>query len=143
MKDINKEEVIEETVDTQEEVVVLEEAPKKKAAKTKSKTKPTEVKEEVDTKATSSEPTVEDKGRQEKMLKMFKYLKRTKRNLDLDEVEFVQKIGRQLSTEERYKLGDIYTQVYGIKVRHCLCPAMYKQFIDRLKMQIEYQELEG
>lgn len=91
---------------------------------------------------TLSIPTCEDcEQRRLKLNKMFPFTKTAKRELTESEIEFVNGIGTKLTTDDRMELGRIAEEVLGGKVRHCQCPSMYKQLIDRLKIQIEYQNI--
>ena len=91
---------------------------------------------------TLSIPTCSDcEQRRLKLNKMFPFTKAAKRLMNDEEIEFINSIGTKITAEDRIKLGNISEEVLGGKVRHCQCPSMYKQLIDRLKIQIEYQNI--
>lgn len=129
-----------EVVETKvEEVMEISDAPVKQPKKKKIKGLGDVVK--AVTNAVGIETCDDCEQRRLKLNKMFPFTKSVKRELTDDEIEFVEQIGKTLENNDRFKLGDIYEAVIGGRVRHCLCPAMYRQLIDRLKIQIEYQKI--
>lgn len=79
--------------------------------------------------------------RRKKMNKLMPFTKTAKRELTEDEVEFIKGLTKTITSEERYRIGDIYTSTYNVRFNHCNCPSVYKQAIDKLKIQIEYQSI--
>lgn len=138
MKDNDfKEEIIEEVVDNQE--LVLDDSSKPTKKKKKSKGLGDVVK--AVTNAIGIETCDSCEERRKKLNSMFSFLKSVRRDVTDEEITFIENIGKSITTDERYKLADIYTAVYGSKVNHCNCPALYNGMIDKLKMQIEYQKV--
>lgn len=80
--------------------------------------------------------------RRKKLNRMFSFLKAVKRDITPEEVEFLNSIGRTVTGEDRMELGRIYSEVFGTKVNHCNCPALYKTILDKLRTQVEYQTIE-
>lgn len=80
--------------------------------------------------------------RRKKLNRMFSFLKAVKRDITPEEIEFLNGIGRTVTGDDRMELGRIYTEVFGIKVNHCNCPALYKSILDKLRTQVEYQSIE-
>lgn len=87
------------------------------------------------------EPCKECEERKKKMNKVFPFTKTERETIKEEDVQFISNIGKKLTLEERILLGEIYDKVYGTKTRHCNCPQMYKQMIDKLIIQIEYQNV--
>lgn len=92
---------------------------------------------------TLSIPTCSDcEERRKKLNRMFPFTRRALRELTTEEIEYVEGIGTKLTYDTRLKLGEIYDSVFGGKTRHCSsCPGVYKTIIDRLIIQIGYQNI--
>lgn len=94
------------------------------------------------TEAVGIKPCEKCEERRKKLNKMFSFLKSVKRDITSEEIEFLNGIGRTVTGEDRMELGRIYTEVFGVKVNHCNCPALYKSILDKLRTQVEYQSIE-
>lgn len=140
LQDMNVTENVETTEvnDVVEEVMVIEEVTNKPSKK-KMKGLGDVVK--VVTNAIGLETCDDCEQRRLKLNKMFPFTKAAKRLMNDEEIEFINSIGNRITAEDRIKLGNISEDVLGGKVRHCSCPGMYKGLIDRLKIQIEYQNI--
>lgn len=79
--------------------------------------------------------------RRKKLNRMFPFTKVVKVELSDKDIEFVNSIDKKITSEERIKLGDIHDKVFGSKTRHCSCPGLYKSMLERLKIQIDYQNI--
>lgn len=141
LQDLNVTENVETTKvnDVVEDVMEISEAPVKQPKKKKIKGLGDVVK--AVTNAVGIETCEDCEQRRLKLNKMFPFTKTAKRELTESEIELINGIGNKLTAELRIELGRIAEEVLGGKVRHCQCPSMYKQLIDRLKIQIEYQNI--
>lgn len=141
LQDLNVTENVETTEvnNVVEDVMEISDAPVKQPKKKKIKGLGDVVK--AVTNAVGIETCEDCEQRRLKLNKMFPFTKTAKRELTESEIEFVNGIGTKLTTDDRMELGRITEEVLGGKVRHCICPSMYKQLIDRLKIQIEYQNI--
>lgn len=78
--------------------------------------------------------------RRKRMNKMFGYT-RTAIEMTDEEIEFVKSLTRTLTNDQRKELGRIYAKTYNTRFNHCNCPATYRQALDRLIIQMEYQTI--
>lgn len=141
LQSVNVDEVTNDVVveNTTEDVMEISEAPVKQPKKKKLKGLGDVVK--VVTNAIGIETCDDCEQRRLKLNKMFPFTKTAKRELTESEIELINGIGNTLTAEIRVALGEIAEEVLGGKVRHCSCPSMYKGLIDRLRIQIEYQNI--
>ena len=79
--------------------------------------------------------------RRKKLNKLFPFTKVVKEQLTEEEIKFIGSIDRKISADQRIELGKVYDRIFGSKTRHCNCPSIYKQMIDRLRIQIDYQNI--
>ena len=94
------------------------------------------------TEAVGIKPCDDCEERRKKLNRMFSFLRAVKRDITSEEIEFLNGIGRTVTGDDRMELGRIYTEVFGTKVNHCNCPALYKSILDKLRTQVEYQSIE-
>lgn len=142
LQDLNVTENVETTEvnDVVEDVMEINDTPIKQPKKKKVKGLG-DVIEKI-TETVGIEKCAECEERRKKLNKMFPFTRRALRELTAEEIEYVEGVGTKLTYETRIKLGEIYDSVFGGKTRHCSsCPGVYKTIIDRLIIQIGYQNI--
>lgn len=78
--------------------------------------------------------------RRKRMNKMFGFT-RTAIEMTDEEIEFVKSLTRTLTNDQRKELGRIYAKTYNTRFNHCLCPSVYRQALDKLIIQADYQSI--
>lgn len=78
--------------------------------------------------------------RRKRMNKMFSFT-RTAVEMTDEEIEFVKGLTRTLTMDQRKELGRIYAKTYNTRFNHCNCPGVYRQALDKLIIQADYQSI--
>ena len=128
--------VIEANVEITEDVIEIEDKPTKKK-----KIKGLGDAVKAVTNAVGIETCSDCEERRKKLNKMFPFTRQPKRLMTGNEIVFIEGIKNKLTMEDRLRLGTIYEEVVGGKVRHCNCPGVYKSILDKLRILIGYQNI--
>ena len=84
-------------------------------------------------------PCSECEERRKKLNRMFPFLQLGSTISQVD-ADFVKSIGTTLTSKDQDRLIRIYDGTYKQKTIKCNCPGVYKNIIDKLLTQIEYQK---
>lgn len=79
--------------------------------------------------------------RRKKLNKIFPFTRVVRDELTEEEIEFVGSIDKKITSEQRITLGNLYDKLFNTKTRHCNCPGIYKNMLERLRVQIDYQSI--
>lgn len=77
--------------------------------------------------------------RRQKLNAMFPFLKRVKRNLTEEEIEYVQTTKANKKVSDIQAFFKLYNDVFNDKRKPCQCTQLVKQMVEELLTQIDYQ----
>lgn len=77
-----------------------------------------------------------------KLNKFFPFLRNVKRNLTDEEVKAVLEMESTKNIPDSIYFLKVFNEVYGLKQKPCQCPSIYRDLLNKLVMQVKYQEIE-
>lgn len=80
-------------------------------------------------------------ARREKLNRMFSFLRSVKRDLTEEECNYVLDVEAKKNIPESLYFVKLYNEVFGTKVKPCQCPALYRDFLSKLVLQVKKQEI--
>ena len=87
-------------------------------------------------------PTCEDcEERRLKLNRAFPFLKNVKRDLTEEESKEVLEMEDKKRIPDSLKFVTMFNEIYGTNQKPCNCPALYKDLLSRLVMQVKFQEI--
>lgn len=88
------------------------------------------------------ETCAECEERRKKLNKMFPFTKNAKEITNEEDKEFIRNLKERgkLSKEEVNKIMELMNTYFGMKVKFCNCPGLFKGYIEKLKVQLTYSE---
>lgn len=83
--------------------------------------------------------------RRKKLNKMFPFTKNARTIENEDDKEFIANLKDRgkLTKEEVERIMRLMKDVFGMRVKFCNCPALFKGYIEKLKVQLEYQSIDN
>lgn len=87
------------------------------------------------------EPCADCLMRKAKLNKMFSFLRSVQRDLTADEIKYVYEIERTKYVPDGNAFVALFNEIYGTKQKPCNCPGIYKDILEKMVMQIKYQEI--
>lgn len=94
------------------------------------------------TNAVGIETCAECEERRKKLNKMFPFTKNAKEITNEEDKEFIRNLKDRgkLSKEEVNKIMELMNTYFGMRVKFCNCPGLFKGYIEKLKVQLTYSE---
>lgn len=87
-------------------------------------------------------PTCADcEERRIKFNKMFPFTKVATRELNEEEITYINQIATNNTIEDIKKFVMLYNELYQTKTIPCNCPSILKSMLEKLQLQIEYQNI--
>lgn len=93
------------------------------------------------TAAIGIEPCESCLERKAKLNKAYSFLKAVLRELTDEEIAYVEEIRAKRVVQDTQKFTKLFNQVFGTNQQSCDCPSLYKDLLNKLEMQIEYQKI--
>lgn len=79
--------------------------------------------------------------RRQKLNKMFPFLKKNAGEITQEEIIYL-RASKEINKIDTGRLTKIYNRVYKTNVKPCNCPATMRDLLDKLLVQIKYQEIQ-
>lgn len=86
------------------------------------------------------EPCSDCEERRKKLNKMFPFTKKVEYIITEEEIEFL-KTAKEINKIDTGRLTTIYNKTFKANVKPCNCPTLMKELLEKLIIQINYQEI--